>query len=109
MFGSPYLPARVSKQVVLFANIFFFREELCVYFLSVINIFCLFSFVQLPLLLVQQSTVGTESFLYLRNCQVFSFGKNNYTKVSNTDINIGDDYLCPTQILTLVTTTSVAM
>lgn len=49
-----------------------------------------------PTILVtcQQSTVCTESFLYLRNCLVFSFGKNNYTKVSNTDINIGDDYSC---------------
>lgn len=92
----PYLPARVSKQVVPFANIFFFREELYVYFLNVINISCLFSFVRLSLLLVQKRTVYTESFLYLRNCLVCSFGKI-----------ITKERL--TQILTLVTTTPVAM
>ena len=52
---------------------------------------------------------GYREFSLLEKLSGLLFWKNNYTKVSNTDINIGDDYLCPTQILTLVTTTSVAM
>ena len=65
-------------------------------FLSVINISCLFLFVQLSLLLVQKSTACTESFPYLRNYLVWSFGKITT-----------QEHL--TQILTLVETTLVSM
>lgn len=51
-----------------------------------------FSFVQLSLLLVQESTVYTEFFLFEKRFGLF-FLKNNYT-VSNKDINIGSIKSC---------------
>lgn len=62
---------------------------------SVINISCFFSFVQLFLLLVQERTVCTEFFL-LEKLFGLLFWKNNYTD-------------CPIQILTLATSSPVAM